>query len=102
MDELDKNEEEKFHNAVQVLDKALKSQKYVIGNEKTIADYHLASTLTMPLGCGVDISKHLNVVKWIKDLKATDPVFGVWEETVMAILEFYKSHWKVDSIKRTV
>lgn len=102
MDELDKKEEEKFHNAVQVLDNALKNQKYVIGNEKTIADYHIASTLTMPLGCGVDISKNVNVVKWLKDLKATDHVFNVWEETVTAMLEFYKSHWNVDSIKRTV
>lgn len=49
-----------------ILDNALANKKYLIGNHFSIADLHVASTVDVALGVGLDTSIYPNVHNWIK------------------------------------
>ena len=52
-----------------ILDSALKNKNYLIGNQFTIADLHVASAATIATDLGFELSNFPNVDAWLKACK---------------------------------
>lgn len=57
---------EKLPGLFNVIDQALKSKKYLAGEEFTLADLNAASVVTIAPLVGFDISAYANVQNWLK------------------------------------
>lgn len=60
---------EKFEEVLDFLDEYLTASKYVAGDNLTIADYAVASSLSTIEAAGHDLSKHGKTVAYLAKLK---------------------------------
>lgn len=84
----------KLEDAFQVLDKYLAGQAWVAGNDLSIADFSIASSVASIECCMFDISKYNNVSKWFTKVKKTLPGYNeVFDEEwphLTAFIEQFK------------
>ncbi|XP_069699770.1 glutathione S-transferase 1-1-like [Periplaneta americana] len=60
-----------FQEPLELLEKFLEGERWVAGNDLTIADIALLTTVTIMKDVGYDVSKHPNVSRWLKMAKET-------------------------------
>lgn len=61
----------KIDEGLDFLNTFLAAGDYVAGNTLTVADISLATSITSMQACDVNITKHVNVVKWMDKVKST-------------------------------
>ncbi|XP_034937799.1 glutathione S-transferase 1-1-like [Chelonus insularis] len=66
---------EKIGNCLDLLNKFLEGQNYVAGNNMTIADLSLVTSVTNIQLIKFDISKYANVTKWLERIKSEAPKY---------------------------
>merc|ERR1711921_5603 len=79
---------EKFQEALGWLNGFLEGHDYCVGNNITVADHVLVSTVATVEAAGIDISKHANVVAWLERCKTSMP--GYKEANEAGAQEFGK------------
>ena len=87
--DLDPEKEKKAIEAVKLLDDSLSNQKYVAGNELTLADLSVLASMTVLEGFNYDISEFKNVTEWNNRLKNELPYYDeINKEPMETIRQF--------------
>ena len=73
--DLDPEKEKKVREALKLLDDSLSNQKYVAGNELTLADLSVLASLTLFDGFDYDYSEFKNITEWSNRLKSELPYY---------------------------
>lgn len=63
---------------VNVIDKTLENSKWIAGDNLTIADFSLATSIAWMVTIGYDLSKHVNLARWYKQAEG----FKGWDENI--------------------
>ncbi|KAK5650012.1 hypothetical protein RI129_001041 [Pyrocoelia pectoralis] len=63
----------KLHDAVKFFDTFLEGHDYAVGNNLTVADLSLVSTVSTIDAMEVDLSSYKNVLRWYNKIKTTVP-----------------------------
>ncbi|XP_069700047.1 glutathione S-transferase D5-like [Periplaneta americana] len=84
----------KLQEAYQVLDKYLDGQNWAAGDNLTIADMSLISSVTAMQAFDFDVSKYPNVIKWCENMKKLAGYDEIIVEGSEIIKNFYKSNKK--------
>ena len=87
--DLDPEKEKKVKEALKLLDDSLANQKYVAGNELSLADLSVLASMTYLEGFSYDVSEFKNVTEWINRLKSELPYYDeVNKEAVEMLKQF--------------
>jgi glutathione S-transferase len=70
---IDQEKKVVYEEKLSILEKTLGSNKYLVGDKKTVADLSLMTTLVAAQAAGADLSPFPNVSRWLKDLRAEVP-----------------------------
>jgi len=73
--DLDPEKEKKVREALKLLDDSLANQKYVAGNELSLADLSVLAGMTVVDAFNYDISEFKNVTEWNNRLKSELPYY---------------------------
>lgn len=76
----------KLEDAVGFLDLFLSGQNYVAGDNFTLADISILSTISTLDVCGFDVKKYPNIHRWYETVKSSTPGY----EIAIAGLEEFK------------
>ncbi|KAF5287201.1 hypothetical protein FQA39_LY16020 [Lamprigera yunnana] len=83
----------RMEEALEFLNTFLKSQEFVAGNNLTVADYVISTTITTFLVAKFDISPYKDVEKWYKKVKGIIPGFGEFND-VEALTKLFEKYLK--------
>lgn len=75
----------KVHGALDFLDTFLESQTFTAGNELTISDYALMTSLITFESASIDLGKHENVSKWLATCREAIGQTDIVDEHVEAL-----------------
>ncbi|KAK4495507.1 hypothetical protein PRZ48_013839 [Zasmidium cellare] len=75
------NEEPKWNKAAGILDERLAKNKFLLGNDVSIADIAIASCMHLSPEQGLPLDKHSNLSRWYKDIQAIPE----WQKTQGAV-----------------
>ncbi|PSN34570.1 Glutathione S-transferase 1-1 [Blattella germanica] len=81
---------EKFKEAVQILDTFLEGRTWAAGDNLTVADIDLVTTITSAETFGFKVKPYTNVARWLAKAKNTIPGY---EEINQAGCVEYKKYW---------
>jgi len=71
--------EEKLPNLLNIIDKQLENNKYLVGDEFTIADLNVNSVVSVCFHVNYDISKYENIKRWLSNISER-PAFQKYME----------------------
>lgn len=63
---------------VNIVDKTLENSKWIAGDNLTIADFSLVTSIAGMVTLGYDLSKHANLARWYKQVEG----FKGFEDTI--------------------
>jgi glutathione S-transferase len=67
---IEKNSE-KIPNLLKILDTGLEKNKFIAGDEITVADFNITTAINMAVTLGFDLSKYPQISKWFGFMKET-------------------------------
>jgi len=67
---IDEAQVKTYYGKLEILNKTLGDNKYVVGAKKTLADLSLMATLVAAEALGADLSPYSNVARWLKNLRS--------------------------------
>jgi glutathione S-transferase len=79
--------EKKMKDTLKQFDTLMMDKKYVAGENLTVADLSLLSTITSLMALDFDYSSHANVTKWINRLQAELPYYDNYVTQAVAQLK---------------
>jgi glutathione S-transferase len=85
--DLDPEKEKKVREALKLLDDSLANQKYVAGNELTLADLSVLASMTVFDGFNYDYSEFKNITEWNNRLKSELPYYDEVNKEAMEMLK---------------
>lgn len=75
--ELDENVQKKHYTDLTLLEKELKDgRKFLIGNDLTIGDVAVATTLTLPISCGFEYKDYPSISGYMQRIRGAIPKYG--------------------------
>nr|CCQ19301.1 GST-delta [Macrobrachium rosenbergii] len=90
-EELDPTKIEPIQEALGWLDGFLAGHKYAAGDNITIADHTLLTTVITIRKANIDLSKHTNILAWLERCKTDVPGYDMNEQGAEEWAKFFKS-----------
>nr|ACU46011.1 glutathione S-transferase [Eriocheir sinensis] len=90
-EELDPTKIEPIQEALGWLDGFLAGHKYAAGDNITIADHTLLTTVITIKKANIDLSKHTNILAWLERCKTDVPGYDMNEQGAEEWAKFFKS-----------
>lgn len=87
LDTLDLADLKRCREALKQVDEVLSEKTYLTGDEITLADMAIMSSLSAPQGAGWDLQEYKHLTRWLKALEVDIPyaVYAAFDETTEII-----------------
>lgn len=82
---------ERLHEALGWLDGFLAGHKFAAGDNITIADHTLLSSVSTFRQADIDLSKYSNILSWLEHCSTEMPGYEMNEEGAVEWAKFYRS-----------